>query len=69
MNENLNVILYAESRTYYKSPLKQEKHRYKKHQISAPQLNTSILDFLKIFSEIIVSAKYDPLARIEKQVI
>ena len=37
--------------------------------ISSPQLNiiTSVLELLKIFSEIIVAFKYGPLARIEKQ--
>ena len=37
--------------------------------ISGPQLNmtTSILELLKIFSEVIVASKCGPLARIEKQ--
>ena len=37
--------------------------------ISGPQLNTiaSILDLLKIFSEIVVGSKCGPLAKIEKQ--
>ena len=37
--------------------------------ISGPQLNiiASILEFLKILSEVIVASKSDPLARIEKQ--
>ena len=37
--------------------------------MSGPQLNiiASILELLKIFTEVIVASKCDPLARIEKQ--
>ena len=39
--------------------------------ISGPQLNiiASILEFLKVFSEVIVASKCGPLARIEKQAV
>ena len=49
-------------------PKKSSKTR-KASIISGPQLNiiASILELLKIFSEVIVASKCGPLARIEKQ--
>ena len=62
MDEYLNVGLYTESWTCWKSPLKQEKH-----SINGPQLYiiVSTLDLLKIFSEVIIAFKCGPLTRIE----
>ena len=40
MNESLNVRLKAESWTYWKSPLKQEKYPYKWSTIEDKSINT-----------------------------
>ena len=64
MKESLNVRLYTESWTYWKSPLKQEKHPYKWRKLN---IIVVTLDLLKILSKVIVASKCGSLARIEEQ--
>ena len=48
--------------------LLEKAYKQEKHHISGPQLNiiASILDLLKIFSEVIVASKCGPLASFQK---
>ena len=48
--------------------LLEKAYKQEKHHISGPQLNiiVSILDLLKIFSEVIVASKCGPLASLPK---
>ena len=64
MNESLNVNLYMEYWTYWKSPLKQEKHPYKWSTIKYNNINTGPSQSI-IWS--VLASKYGPLARVEKQ--
>ena len=64
MNESLNVGLWAEVWTYWKIPLKQEKHP---HKWSTIDYNSIIAGTFEIFSEVIEVAKCGPIARIDKQ--
>ena len=66
MNKSLKVGLKAESWTYCKSLLKQEKHPYKWSTIGYNSINTGTSENIY---EVMVAFKCGPLARIKKQTI